>query len=288
MSGLLQSVVNGLLLGGIYGVVAVGLNLIRGVMGIVNFAHGACLMVSMYASFFAYKLLGLSPLASLPLVAVFMFVFGYLIQAILIDKTIGEELITQLGVTFGLMLFLENLALIIFSPNWRSIDLPFSTSSLQIGNIFVSTPRFISFIGTMLIAVGVYFLLTKTKLGTAIRATAQNDEAAAVLGIDITKIYRITFGLGLAITGIAGGFIMTFQFVYPTIGINFALIAYVVIVLGGLGNIKGCVLGGLIVGLSQSLGAFFIGSAFKDTVLFIIFMIVLVVKPKGIFGEEGL
>lgn len=285
---LAQAIVNGILLGGIYGIIAVGLNLIRGVMGIINFAHGACLMVSMYASFYAYKLLGLSPLASLPLVAIVMFIFGYLVQAVLIDKVLGEKPIVQLGSTFGFMIFLESLTLILFSPDWRSIPVPYSTAALELSGIFVSVPRLIAFIGAIIAGIALYLLLTKTKFGTGVRATAQAPESAAILGIDVPKVYRITFGLGLAVTGIAGGLVMTYQYVYPSIGLNYGVIAYIVIVLGGLGSIEGSLLGGLIIGLSQSLGATLLGSGFKNTVLFIVFMLVLVFKPKGMFGERGL
>ncbi len=282
MAGFLQSLINGLLIGGVYSLVAVGLNLIYGVMDVVNFAHGATVMVAMFLTYWFSTLLRIDPLLSLPLVGVSMFILGYLTQAILIDRTLKGPMIAQLGATFGLMIFLENLALLLWGSDWRSLNPPYGTVAFHLGDLSISFTRLLASVIALLMIGVLYLILARTKLGLAIRATAQNREAAAIVGINITNIYRITFGLGLAFTGIAGGLLMTFYYVYPSVGFTFGLTAFVVCVLGGLGNLEGATLGGLIIGLTQTMGGYYIGPQYKYALSFIIFMLVLAFMPEGL------
>lgn len=284
MVAFVQALVNGFLIGGIYALIATGLSLIWGVMRIINWAHGAMVMFSMYLIYFANTLLGLDPLIALPLVALTMFCIGYILQWVLMERILNRPLISKLAVTFGLMVFLENLALFLWSPNWRSVNVAYGTLSLHVGGISISFPRFLSFIIALVIAVGLFQFLNRTELGRVIRATAQNREAASLMGVNPYTVYRLAFGLGLALTGVAGSLLMTFYYVFPKVGFPFALTAYVVVVLGGLGNLKGAVLGGLILGIAEALGAFLIAPPLKGLVAFGIFMLVLFFKPEGLFG----
>lgn len=281
---MLQAIVNGILLGSIYSLIAVGLSLIWGVMRIINWAHGAMVMLSMYITFFAYSMFGLDPLIALPLVAIIMFIVGYLLQIALIERTLNSPWISRLCATFGLMMVLESLALIFWSSNWRAVPVTYSTWTFNISGILISFPRLIAFFIAILMALVLNFFLNHTEIGKAIKATAQDREAAALMGINVNNIYRITFGLGLALTGIAGASLMTFYFVFPKIGFPFALTAYIVCVLGGLGKLNGALLGGLIIGIAQSLTAYFISPEYKMPMAFLIFLVVLYFKPEGIFG----
>lgn len=283
---LVQALVNGLLIGGVYAIVAVGLNLIYGVMGIINFAHGAMLMLSMYTSYFMFSIFGLDPLVSLPLVGIVLFLFGVIVQTVLIDRILNAPTISRLIATFGLLIFLENLALLLWSPNWRSVKTSYSVLSLNVGGILVSVPRLIAFAVALLLAAVLYVVIAKTDIGIAIRATAQNKQAAALMGINVPRIYKIVFGTGLACTGIAGGLLMTFYYTFPTVGLVWALTAYIACVLGGLGSFAGGVVGGLIIGIAESVGSVVISPAYKSLISFVAFILVLLFRPQGILGKK--
>ena len=279
-----QAIVNGILLGGMYSLIAIGLSLIWGVMRIINWAHGAMVMLSMYFTFFGYAYFGLDPLISLPFVAIIMFFFGYLLQTYLIQRTLDSPWISRLCATFGLMMLLESMALILWTSNWKAIPVHYSTWTFHVGEVFISFPRFITFLLALLMAIGLHVFLNRTETGKAIKATAQDREAASLMGINTFYIYRITFGLGLAATGVAGASLMTFYYVFPKVGFPFALTAYVVCVLGGLGRLNGAIIGGLIIGIAQSVGAYLISPEYKMVVSFVIFLAVLYFKPGGLFG----
>lgn len=281
---ILQSIINGILLGGIYSLIAIGLSLIWGVMRIINWAHGAMVMFSMYLTFFGYSIFGFDPIISLPFVAIIMFIFGYLLQTYLIQRTLDSPWISRLCATFGLMMLFESMALILWTSNWKAIPVSYSTKLVNIGGIIISFPRLISFLLALLMAIVLHLFLNKTEIGRAIRATAQNRETAMLMGINVYQIYRITFGLGLAATGVAGSALMTFYYVFPKVGFPFALTAYIVCVLGGLGRLNGALIGGLIIGIAQSLSAYLISPEYKMVVSFVIFLAVLYFKPGGIFG----
>lgn len=263
---------------------ATGLSLIWGIMRVVNWAHGAMVMLAMYFTFFLHSFWGLDPLLSLPLVAALMFVLGYLLQIMLMGPILQRPFISKISITFGLMIFLESLALFLWGSGWRSVRVDYGISSLRVWEVSISVPRLISFVLAMIIAFLLFQFLNKTEAGRAMRATAQNQDAASLMGANPQMIFRITFGIGLALTGVAGSLLMTFYYVFPTVGFPFALTAYIVVVLGGLGNLKGAILGGLILGVAESMGAYFFSPALKSLVSFGIFMFVLYFRPEGLFG----
>lgn len=273
------------MIGGVYGIVALGLNLIYGVMGIINFAHGAMLMISMYTSYFMFSLLGLDPLVSLPLVATALFLLGIVVQTVLIERIIDAPTVSRVIATFGLLIFLENLALFLWSPDWRTIETGYAALAINIGGILISVPRLLAFVIALALAGILYLIIARTDIGIAIRATAQNRTAAALMGIDVPRVYRVVFGIGLACTGVAGGLLMTFYYVYPTVGLIWALTAYIVCVLGGLGNFVGAIVGGLIIGMAESLGALVLSPSLKHLISFAAFIIILLVRPRGILGR---
>jgi branched-chain amino acid transport system permease protein len=279
-----QAIVNGILLGGMYSLIAIGLTLIWGVMRIINWAHGAMVMLSMYLAFFGYAFFGFDPLISLPFVAIIMFIFGYFLQMFLIQRSLNSPWISRLCATFGLMMLLESLALILWSSDWKAIPLSYGTWTFNMGGILISFPRFIAFLLALLMALGLHLFLNHSEMGKAIKATAQDREIAGLMGINTLQIYRITFGLGLAITGVAGASLMTFYYVFPKVGFPFALTAYIVCVLGGLGRLNGAILGGLIIGVAQSVGAYLISPEYKMVISFAFFLAVLYFRPGGIFG----
>jgi len=282
---LLQVIINGLLAGGIYSLVSIGLTLIYGTLDIVNFAHGEMLMVSMYISYVLFTFMGLDPLLSMPICTFFLFLIGVATQKLLINPVLRAPMQSQIFVTFGLLVFLQNLALTIFSPDYKTISTEYSAIPIRVGPILVSYPKFIAFVITIFLSGLLYLFLQKTDTGRAIRATAQDREAAEALGINTSFIYLLTFGLGAACVGATGALISTYFYIFPRVGTVFSLTAFVVCVLGGMGNYVGAFTGGLIIGIAEAVGGFLIDPKFKQVVSFIIFIVILLFKPEGIFGK---
>jgi branched-chain amino acid transport system permease protein len=274
----------GLLLGGIYALISIGLNLIFGVIRIVNFAHGEILMIAMYLTYILCTHFHISPYLAMIAVAPAMFVFGLIVQRLLIQPLIEEPLM-QIFVTFGLMIFLENLALV--SSHGEALGLQNGQDAVTILGQHLSIARVVAFIAATAITIGLHFFLQRTMLGKAIRAITQDRRAAAGMGIDVNHIYLLTFGLGAAISGIAGALLMSIFTLTPTIGGNFVLAAFAVVVLGGLGSVWGAYIGGLIVGLIEVFAGYYIDPSLKSAVWFIIFIAVLVCRPSGLFGMVG-
>jgi len=281
---LLQSISDGLLMGGIYGLVAVGLTLIFGVMEIVNFAHGALMMLGMYATYWLFTLMGLNPYLSLPVSMLLLFVIGMFIQRFLLNPIINAPQHNQLLLTLGIMLFLENFALFLWSPDFRAIKVPWLEKVIELGPINLNQPKVWAFGFAVVVTVLLYFLLTKTELGKAIQATSQQREGAQLVGINVKKINAIAFGIGAACAGIAGSLTVPFFFTSPGVGQVFLLKAFIIAILGGLGNIGGALLGGLIIGSSESLGALLLPGSYKELVIYVLFVAILLFKPTGIFG----
>jgi len=283
----IQILVNGLLLGGIYALISIGLTLIFGVVRVINFAHGEFLMISMYISYYCYSLLGLNPYWSLLINFPLMFVIGMGMDQIIIRPLRNAPAYMQVFATVGLSILLINLFLFIFTGDYRAIDLPFAKKVVQVGGIFLNYPRLIIFSATVLITVLIYLFLKNTDIGKQIRAIAQNRTAARLMGFKLNRIYMITFGIGSGLVGIAGGLIIPVYYVYPTVGVYFVLTAFVVVVLGGMGNMIGAFLGGLIIGIVDSLSGYYIDPSLKETVYYTIFVMVLILKPSGLMGLVG-
>jgi branched-chain amino acid transport system permease protein len=279
-----QLLINGLLIGGIYSLVSMGLTLIWGVMDVVNFAQGELLMISMYIAWAMSYFFGISPYLSVPICAGLLFVVGLAIGKFLISHVIELPMAARIYTTFGLSLFLTNLALMIMGG--KVLNIPSELWTVIGFGLFIDVPHLISFVLAGLFALGLFFFLKRSKLGKALRAVSQNRVVASAMGIDVQRMYLIAFGIGSAFTGVAGALIMAYFSVTPTVGGTFMMSAFVAVVLGGLGNFVGAFFGGLIIGTAETFGGYFLGPGLKQVVSFMIFVIVLLILPKGLFGKE--
>ncbi|NWQ43419.1 branched-chain amino acid ABC transporter permease [Bacillus sp. EB106-08-02-XG196] len=285
---IIQLILGGILLGGVYALMAIGLTLIFGVMRIVNFAHGELVMLGMYMVFFLYSTLQIGPYYAILIVTPLMFVIGWILNQTLIKRLIGAEHVTQIFVTVGLSMMLSSGALMIFSGNFLRVQTSMTTKSVEIGSgILIGVPQLIAFIISMIVSAFMFLFLKRTMLGKAIRATTQNRMSSTLMGVDIKKIYAFTFAIGTALTGLSAALLMPMYPVFPTIGVNFVLMTFVVVVMGGLGSIPGALLGGLIIGVIETISAYYIDPGWKQAVYFTVFILLLVFRPQGFFGQIG-
>lgn len=282
---IIQTLISGLLLGGIYALISMGLNMILGVVRIINFAHGEFLMIAMYLSYIFYAWAGLDPYISAIFVVAILFVLGLITQKGLIEPILDKPASTKIFATLGLSIALQNLALMFFNANYLSVKTPYQTSVVNVLGIAISVPRLVAFFVVILIVILLYLFLQKTMVGRAIRAVSMQRQAAHLVGINVKRIYLLAFGIGTALVGIAGAMLMPIYSVFPTLGASFVLIAFVVVVLGGMGNMFGAFYGGLIIGVIESLAGVLIAPGLKEMVYFIIFILVLLIKPSGIFSK---
>ena len=287
MADLPQLLVSGLLLGGVYALISVGLTLIFGVMRLVNFAHGEFLMLAMYLTFFLFNMLGIDPILSIVIVAPALFLFGVVIERLVIRPTLHAPHVVQVFATLGLSIVMQNLALYFFSANFRSISTPYSTATFAVGPVLVSVPRLVAFSVALAIAGGLFAWLHTTYTGMAIRATAQHRNAAQLMGVNVQRMYMITFGLGSGCVGIAGALLVPVYPVYPQIGVDLILVAFVTVVLGGLGSLPGAMLGGLLIGVIETVSGYLIETHWKQAVYFVLFIVILILRPAGLFGIRG-
>ena len=285
----IQAVINGILIGGFYSLIGMGLNCIFGVMKIINFCQGELLMLGMYVAFALHEYLGIDPYLSVPLVIAVMFLFGGMLQHCLITPSLKHEGSTTnlLFLTVGLGILFQNLALMLFKADYRSIKTAYSQSTLATLGVSISVPKLISLVVLLVITAILFSFFKYTKTGKMIRATAQNQMGARLVGIRIRWIYVIIYGLGAAIAGIAGCLLLPFYMVHPMVGATFALRAYAVVVLGGLGNIRGAFAAGIALGLLETLGSLVVGPAFKDSIIFISFILILVVRQVLVTRRAG-
>ncbi len=279
MDMFLQACVNGLLMGGFYSLMGMGQNIIFGVMKIVNFCHGEMLMVGMYLTFILYTVFGIDPYLAVPIVAIAMFCLGALIQHTLITPSLGTKSFTNLlFLTVGLGLLLSNGALVLFGSDYRSIRTAYSQTYIHLGPVTMALPRLISFGVLVVITVALFVFLKYTTVGKQIRAVSQNSVGAEVVGIEVKKIYILTYGLGVALAGIAGGLLTQFYTIFPTAGASFGFRALIVVVVGGLGSIPGAFLAGIFLGLLETMSALFISPSYSDLIVFTTFIIILVFR----------
>ena len=283
-----QVLVNGILLGGIYALVSLGLTLIFGVMRIINFAHGQFLMLAMYATFWLFQLYGVDPYISILIVVPLMFVIWIAAYRMIIQPIIDASEMTHVFATLGLNLALQGLALFLWQGDFRGIRTSYSSMLIHLGPLYINIPRFIIFLCAIATILLLFLFLKKTYTGKAIRASAQKRVAAQLMGVNLGKIYMIAFGIGIAIVGVTGAVLMPIYEVFPSVGSLFALVAFVVVVLGGLGNLGGALVGGIIIGVVESVSGVFIAPALKEGVYFIIFVVILLVRPTGIFGKAAI
>jgi len=284
----LQAVLSGLMIGGVYALIAVGLTLIFGVMDIINFAHGEFLMFGMYGAFFASVLFGLDPEVSPLLGLPAFFALGWIVHATLIRPVVGKSHAIQILLTLGLSLMMQALAQFFFSADFQSLRLPYAEATLEIGDVRIGYTRIVAFAVSLALCGALWLYLQRTDTGKALRACAEEHEGSLAVGINLGRMYKIAFGLGIACVAVAGILMTPFLYVAPVVGPKFTLIAFVIVVLGGLGNIPGAVLGGLLVGLVESLGALVMPSpSLKDLAVYVLFIAVLLLRPQGLFGVKG-
>ena len=284
---LIPAVLNGLLTGAVYALVALGLTLIYGVLHIINFAHGALLTAAMFAAFFAHKMLGLDPyLAAIGLTPLF-FCLGYGLQRFVIGPAAHGEDRNILLVTLGLAVVIENALLYAFRADTRTINLSYGFNVVEIGPAFLSLPRVIGFGIVVAVALALWLLMQWTDTGKAIRAVAKEKLGAELSGIDVAHIYAMTFGIGTACLAIAACLLLPTYYVNPHAGNAFVLVAFTVVVLGGMGSVVGALLGGLFVGVVESLSGLYLGESLGQIGIFVIFILVLLFRPSGLFGERA-
>ncbi|MCA3263993.1 MAG: branched-chain amino acid ABC transporter permease [Telmatospirillum sp.] len=283
---LLPSIVNGLTLGAVYALVALGLTLIYGVLHIINFAHGSLLMAALYAAFFAHAGLGLDPYLAMPLLAAAFFVVGYALQRWVIGKASHGKDQNVLLVTLGISIAIENLALYLFRADTRTIETPISYEMLDLGIALVPYPRAIGFAAALGIAALLWWTIERTDLGRAIRAVAKERQGAKLVGIDVDHVFALSFGIGTAVLGAAACLLLPSFYVSPSVGNVFVLVAFTVVVLGGMGSFTGALVGGLAIGVTESVGGLFLGQQLGQLGIFVIFIALLLFRPTGLFGSR--
>ncbi len=281
MSTVLQAIANGLMIGGFYAMMGMGQNVIFGVMKIINFCHGEMLMVGMYLTFVLYAFLGMDPYMAVPFVAILMFIIGAVIQSSLITPSLGTKSFTNLlFLTVGLGTLLSNLALVIFGSSFRTITTSYTGNTVQLGPVTMGLPKLISFIVTIIITVLLFAFLKYTTIGKQIRAVSQNSVGAEVVGINVKRIYILAYGIGAALAGTAGALLTLFYVISPTAGSIFSFRALIVVVVGGLGSIPGAFFAGIFLGLLETLVSLLVSPMYKDLIVFVTFIVILVVRQN--------
>lgn len=281
---LCQVLVEGLLLGSIISLVGMGIALIRGVMGLVNFAQGEFLMIGMYVAFWLNALWGLDPLFSLPISMAVLFIVGVLTYKLLISRVIDAPGISQILLTFGLSLVLANAALFFWGADFRTISTLSICGSFKLRGVMISKAKLVPAITSTLLAGLMYWFLNMTKQGKAVQATAMDRDAASLVGIDSALVFTLAFGLAAACAGAAGTALSYYYYIFPGVGTTFNLFAFVAVAMGGFGSIPGAFIGGLLVGLAEALAGFYLNPALKYAVVFSMYFGIAIFKPKGLFG----
>jgi branched-chain amino acid transport system permease protein len=283
----LSALANGLMIGAVYALIALGLTLVYGVLHIINFAHGAMLTAAMYAVFVAHSKFGVDPYLAIFVLAPLFFGIGYAIQRFVIGPASHGDDNNILLVTLGLSIIIENALLAGFRSDTRSIDVPYGFSVVEVGGLLLSVPKLIAVGGAMVVALLMAMLLTRSDTGKAIRAVAKEKTGAALAGISVEHVYAVTFGLGAACLAVAACLLMPTFLVNPRIGNAFVLVAFTIVVLGGMGSIGGALLGGLIIGVVESLSGLYFGESLGQIGIFLIFILVLLFRPTGLFGAKA-
>lgn len=287
MSGeiLLQTILSGVLIGLIYALVAVGLTMIYGVMDIVNFAHGEFLMFGMYSSFWLFALFGLDPLFTLPLTVALLFALGLAVYQVVIKRIINAPMLSQIFATFGLMILFRGLAQFLWKPDFRTVENSLSSGNVAFAGLHFGLPQIVAGVGAVLTTAAVWWFINRTRLGAALEATAQDKEAAQLMGIPSQQMFALAWGIGAACAGVAGALLSTFFPIFPEVGANFILIAFVVVALGGFGSVTGAFWAGIIVGVVEVLGGFLLGPEYKLAIVLALFLLVILVRPQGLMGR---
>lgn len=283
---LAQTIVNGLLAGGVYGVATIGFSMVWGVMGIINLAHGSYIMIGAYTAYWLNQQVGLDPFAAMPIAMAFLFVIGYGVQRFLLNPVMRTSILLTLAATFGIDLFLVDVFVALFSSDVRAVNTAYTASAFAVGPVLISYVRLAAAVLSLGLAGGLYLLLNRTRIGQAILATALDREAARLMGIFPERVYALTGGLGAALAGAAGCLASTLFPITPTLGLAFIGAVFVITVLGGIGSMEGTVIAGFVYALIQAFAASYLGVNYQETVAFSMFLLILVLRPQGLFGKR--
>ncbi len=281
-----QALISGILIGGVYALIGIGLTIIFGVMRVINFAHGDLLMLGMYLTYYLFTLLHIDPFISIIITIPLMFLFGGFLQKAIINRALNALPQNQILLTIGMGLVMSNSIMLAFTSDYKILSTSYSSSSITVLGISISVPLVVSFILTSAITTVLYWFLYRTDMGQAIRATADDREAAQLMGINVRRMSMIAFGIGSALAATAGALISPTYYIFPQVGSTFTLKAFVITVLGGMGSIFGATLGGVLIGVAESIGGVYLGSGWKDVIVFILFLLVLLFKPSGLMGTS--
>jgi branched-chain amino acid transport system permease protein len=279
-----QALINGVLTGGVYSLMAVGLSLIFGVMRVINFAHGDMMVWGMYLSLWLFTTLGLDPYLSIPLTGAVVFLLGAAIQRGLVNRILAAPHEMQILLMMGVALVLENLALMVWGPDPRRVNVSYGLSTFWMGPIVVDLPRLVTFALALTLALVLYLFLRRTDLGRMIRAASDNQTGALLVGTDITKVFTLAFGAGAACVGAAGSLMTPLLPFTPSSGLLFTVTSFNIVIIGGMGNLLGAFVGGLLVGVSESLGAVLLVPSLKEIVGFVLLVVILLFRPQGLLG----
>jgi branched-chain amino acid transport system permease protein len=282
---LLQTVLSGVLVGLVYALVAVGLTLVFGVMDIVNFAHGEFVMLGMYASFWAWALAGLDPLFTLPFTALGLFAVGVAVYRLVIRRILAAPMLSQIFATFGLMILLRGVAQYLWKPDFRSVERTVVAGGVALGPLRFGLPAVVAAAGAVVTTGALWWFLRHTRAGAALEATAADREAAALMGISPQRMFALAWGIGAACAGVAGALLSTSYPVFPEVGANFILIAFVLVALGGFGSVTGAFWAGILVGVVEVLGGFLLGPAWKLVLVLSLYLLVVLLRPQGLLGR---
>ncbi len=283
---IMQIIINGLLIGGLYATIGIGFSLVWGVMKVINLTHGGMIMLGAYISYSLFEYAKVDPFLSIPISMAILFFIGILLERYIVDPIIKSGIFMTITLTFGLEMILENVILLIWSGNYRSITTSYSGNSFEFFGATISLVRFLMFIAAISITIILYLFMYKTKTGNAIRATSLNREGAQIVGVNISKIYRITFGIGAALAGASGALLSSVYTISPSMAASLIGKAFIVTVLGGLGSVNGAIFGGIVLGLAESFGSEYIGTGFQEATGFVLLVLVLALRPQGLLGRK--
>ncbi len=286
MNVFIQSLISGILIGGVYALIGIGLTIIFGVMRVINFAHGDLLMLGMYLTYFLFTLLHIDPFLSIVITIPLMFLYGAFLQKVFINRALNALPQNQILLTIGMGLVMSNSVMLAFTSDYKILSTTYSSSSVSVLGISISEPLVVSFIITAAITAALYWFLYRTDTGQAIRATAQDRDAAQLMGINVSRMSLIAFGMGTSLAATAGALIAPTYYIFPQVGSVFTLKAFVITVLGGMGSIVGATLGGVLIGVAESVGGAYLGSGWKDVIVFVLFLLVLLFRPAGLLGTS--
>jgi branched-chain amino acid transport system permease protein len=287
MDTMAQLLVSGVMLGGIYAVMSIGLTLIFGVLKIVNFAHGEFLMLAMYVAWAVVSLTGANTYAAMIIVIPVLFGFGLLIYLLIVRPAVDKPHLIVVFATMGLSIAMQNMALVLMTADLRDVPTLFGGVPIKLGPLYLRVELVLGFVISLTVTLALMLFIKRSYIGKAIRATVQDRDAAMLMGVNVPRLFLMTFAGGSALVGLAGCIMLPLYSTFPTVGLNFVLIAYVVVVLGGMGSMEGAFLGGICIGLVQSLSGYYVAPAYGQLFYFLVFLLVMIFRPNGLFGQRG-